>query len=290
MRENNTGEQLSISRRSGSGLSIAGIGTLGGQISQLSLNGKNLIPEFAGTDQAALVYGYTLAPWPNRLADGKYEFNQHSYQAAKLDEQNNANHGLLLTEEMEIQSKHEGSLELSYSFGQDQQYPFAVDLVVKYELTEDSLLVTATATNNSGQPAPFAIGFHPYFLVDDDFELNASFTGKIFTDSRMLPTGKESVSGLSLRPDSPELASLDDCFFGAEAVTIKRPDFQYEIRALEGIEYFMFYRPAVKVFEAGQALAIEPMSHPANIFATDIGSTEIEAGGSRQYSFEIKIL
>lgn len=290
MRENDPGEQLSISRRSGSGLSIAGIGTLGGQISQLSLNGKQLIPEFAGKDQQALVFGYTLAPWPNRLAEGRYSFQQQSYQIAGLDDQNNANHGLLLAEEFEVQAKHQDWVELSYSFGQGNQYPFAIDLVIKYQITEDALVVSATAINNSSHPAPFAIGFHPYFLVGDEFELSANFRSRVLTDERMLPTGVENVNGLNLNAASPELSTLDDCFFGADVVTISRPDCKFEISAQQGIDYFMFYRPHVKLFDEGQALAIEPMSHRANVFASDIESTEIAAGEQREFSFEIKIL
>ena len=290
MRENDHGEQLSISRQSGSELSIAGIGPVGGQIQHLSLNGKVLIPHFSGANQLAKVFGYTMAPWPNRLAGGKYTFRESDIQALNLDADGNANHGLLLDQEFEIESQHEDKLALSYSFGLDSQYPFAVDLQLEFELHEDSLLVRAIATNHSGQAAPFGIGFHPFFLLGDRFEVSAPFTNRVLTDSRMLPVSDEEISGLALNQDSAEVAGLDTCFYGADAITVLRPDCSFEIRALQGFDYFMLYRPDEQIFEEGPALAIEPMSHRANVFAEDIDSTEIAAGDSRVFSYEIRIL
>jgi len=50
----------------------------------------------------------------------------------------------------------------------------------------------------------------------------------------------------------------------------------------------MFYHPSAKVFDQVSALAIEPMSHPANVLATDVHSTEIAAGESKSYGYEIR--
>ena len=44
-------------------------------------------------------------------------------------------------------------------------YPWAVDLHVLYDLGADGLTVTQTATNLSGEPAPYACGAHPYLCV-----------------------------------------------------------------------------------------------------------------------------
>lgn len=288
MRKNDPGEQLSISRLDGKALSIAEFGVFGGQVSHLVLGGVEVIPKFSGEDARAQVFGYTMAPWPNRLQDGKYQMAGIDYQMPKLDSQNNANHGLLLDEKMEILSHDSDSLKLSYSFGKDAHYPFAIDLEIEFVLEENALVTRATATNNSLTAAPFAIGFHPYFLMGSKFTLSAGFTHQVVTDDRMLPVSSKEILGLDLDQDSLELATLDDCYFGGREVLVTNPSGSFEIRALENINYFMLYRPSALVFEQGSALAIEPMSHPANVFATDIAGTHILAGDSKSYSYEIR--
>jgi aldose 1-epimerase len=288
VRKNDPGEQLSISRRDEKTLSIAEFGVFGGQISHLVLGGVEVIPKFAGENARAQVFGYTMAPWPNRLEDGKYRMAGIDFQAPKLDSQNNANHGLLLDEKMEIVSHASDSLKLSHSFGQDAHYPFAIELELEFTLEENALLTRATATNNSIHAAPFAIGFHPYFLMGNEFTVSAGFTHQIATDDRMLPVSTKEVSRLDLNQDSLELATLDDCYFGSNEVMVTNSAGSFEIRGLENINYFMLYRPSARVFAQGSALAIEPMSHPANVFATDIASTQILPGESKSYSYEIR--
>jgi aldose 1-epimerase len=288
VRKNYPGEQLSISRLDGKASSIAEFDVLGGQISHLVLGGVEVIPEFAGENPRAQVFGFTMAPWPNRLQDGKYQMAGTDYRIPKLDSQGNANHGLLLDEKMKILSHASDSLKLSYSFGQDAHYPFAIDLEIEFILEENALVTRATATNNSTHAAPFAIGFHPYFLMGSEFTVSASFTHQIVTDGRMLPVSAKEVSGLDLNQNSLELATLDDCYYGSNEVLVKNSLGSFQIRGLENINCFMLYRPSARIFAQGSALAIEPMSHPANVFATDIASTEILAGESKSYSYEIR--
>lgn len=288
MRKNDPGEQLSISRLDGKALSIAEFSALGGQISHLVLGGVEVIPKFSGENARDQVFGFTLAPWPNRLEDGQYQMDGIEYQIPKLDSQNNANHGLLLDEKMEILSHDSNSLKLSYSFGKDAYYPFAIDLEIEFILEENALVTRATATNNSLTAAPFAIGFHPYFLMRDEFTVSAGFTHRVLTDDRMLPVSTKGVLGLDLNQDSLELAALDDCYFGSNEVLVTSPSSSFEIRGLENINYFMLYRPPVRLFSQGSALAIEPMSHLTNVFATDISSAQIPPGESKSYSYEIR--
>jgi len=288
VRKNDPGEQLSISRRDEKNLSIAEFGVFGGQISHLVLGGVEVIPKFSGESSRARVFGYTMAPWPNRLEDGNYQMDGIEYQIPKLDSQNNANHGLLLDEKMEIVSHDSDSLKLNYSFGKDAHYPFAIDLEIEFSLEENALVTRATATNNSLNAAPFAIGFHPYFLMGSKFTVSAGFTHRVVADDRMLPVSAKEVSRLDLNQDSPELATLDDCYYGSNEVLVTNPSGSFEIRGLENINYFMLYRPPAQVFAQGSALAIEPMSHLTNVFATDIASAQILPGESKSYSYEIR--
>lgn len=289
MRKNDTGEQLSISRVDENKTSMAVFSPLGGQILELSLNGRQIIGGYAGQDTMAQIFGYTMAPWPNRLADGAYRFRDQFFQVEKLDEDNNANHGLVLKQQMEVISHSADSLTLLYSFGEDKCYPFALDLEIKFSLQKDSLLVTSVARNNAGHSIPFALGFHPYFTLGDKFDISADFSHRIETDKRKLPIGESQIGGIHFDQDSQELASLDDCFYGASEVIINTNGFECSIKSLDNFRYFMLYRPNTKVFDRFSAVAIEPMSHQTNVFNTDIASTEIAAGDEKVFSYEIRI-
>lgn len=270
------------------GTSIAVISPRGGAICKLLFNDFELVPDFLAADPLDYVYGHTLAPWPNRLEDASYEFRGTSYQFEDHDAQHNKNHGLLLTEDFEIREHLKDRLTLGYRFGEHPGYPFEIDLEIQYALTDKGFEVAATAMN-LGNDAPFAIGFHPYFLTRDHFRLQAKFSSKSIQNERMLPVGTEVIAGLDLDQDSKELADLDHLFEGANRVSIAREDGALVVEAIENLPFFMAYRPKDQV-ASEPVLAIEPQSAKANVFSTDIESVVIPSGEQKTYSFQIRRL
>jgi aldose 1-epimerase len=282
-------EQLSLSRVTENGTSIAVISPLGGAICQLLVNDFEIVPQFSLSDPLALRYGHVLAPWPNRLEDGSFDFRGTSYRFENLDAQQNLNHGFLSGKTLEVRSHKSDSLVLGYRFGEHPSYPFEIDLEIHYRLTDSALEVSAKATN-LGVDAPFAIGFHPYFLTGDDFQLSANFTSQSVQDQRMLPVGEKAISGIDLTELSPELQTLDHCFWGADQVLLVRPGGKVLIEAQENMPYFMLYRPDRLLAESGPVVAIEPQSAKANVLKNDIESVVLPAGQTRHFRFAIRKL
>ncbi len=260
---------------------MASISTTGGMLLDLQLGGAQLISSANIANPLAIYMGTVLAPWPNRLRDGRYELNQTSYAFEKLDAQQNLNHGLVGEREFEIVEQGESFVSLGYEFGSDPGYPFRVDLTVRYELTENELLVTALALNNEREATPFAIGFHPYFLVVEAFELSGDFSHHVLTDERMLPSGAEQVNGLRYAG-----GPMDDCYFGSDSVLLKTAEASVQVQLGENMSHFMFYRPGPDIGDS--MLAIEPMSSSANVFADDIRSVLLQPGELKRYSFSVK--
>ena len=256
---------------------------------ELFVNELPVIPKFAGDNPQKFVFGSTLAPWPNRLEDGRFSLDSRVFEFKDLDAQNNKNHGLVLNTEFQVTEQNADSVTLAHRFGAESEYPFQIELRISYQLLSDGLKVAATATNY-GDVAPFAIGFHPYFLTGPSFEVSAAFTHRGVSNERMLPVAVDPIPGLHLAQDSEDLDTLDHCFMGANEVVVMRPEGGFVIRALENLPYFMLYRPSDQIFQEGSALAIEPMSAPANIFRNDIESVLLEAGETKSFSFEIRRL
>ena len=141
-----------------------------------------------------------LAPWPNRLGDGRYSFDGSSGQAP-LDEpgRRNAIHGLVRWIPWQVRSRAQNVLVMGCALHPQPAYPWRLALEVEYRLGRGGLTVTATATNVGRRPAPFGIGFHPYLTVGtptvDDVRLTLPAGRCLATDERGLPTGATLVAG-----------------------------------------------------------------------------------------------
>jgi aldose 1-epimerase len=279
VRQSDPEQQLSIHHRGGSS-SIARISRIGAALEGLTLGGVELIAP-PNSDWSKMFFGSVLAPWPNRLADGGFDHNGQRYRVGTLDADNNANHGLLYNQKLQLASHSEDSLSLEAGLA-DAGYPWKVKLGIDYSLSEWELQVRATAFNESDETAPFAIGFHPYFLTGESFLLEGNFTHRVTTDSRMLPKGIEEVSGFNYSG-----GELDSCFFGSDQIRLTTPHATIEVTLQENLSHFMFYRPRSEV---GNLLAIEPMSCGADAFNRELSANLLAPGEEKSYRFSVRKL
>ena len=266
---------------------MAVISSAGGAITQLNLNGEEVICPDPNPADWKKAYGSILAPWPNRLDNGIYKFGGRIFHARDLDEDSNANHGYLLSRNLDIVNEEKSELVLAYQFGEDDSYPFQVRLEVRYSLSDSELSISAVATNLDSGPAPFAIGFHPYFCINGDFRLSANVQERYITDERMLPVSKEPFSGLEILHTGESQLAIDSCFSGSDlVVSLDTQNYVLEIQQSSSLDHLMIYKPN----EANlNLLAIEPMSAPANAFATEISRHTIPSGEFRSFTFGIKM-
>ena len=278
MRQSDPEQQLSIHHRGG-GSSIARISRIGGALEALALDGQQIIVE-PESDFSKVFFGSVLAPWPNRLDGGQFEHHGKVHSVGVLDGQNNANHGLLYSEELRVLEHKENSLLLEYDFGPANGYPWQLTLRVSYTISENELLVQAEVQNHATEAVPFAIGFHPYLLSGKSFELSGSFSHKVTTDSRMLPTAVEEITGLAYTG-----GALDDCFYGSTKARLASELGEVEVELLENLDHFMFYRPGP---DLGDLIAIEPMSAGANAFNLDIENNLLQPNETKNFSFVIR--
>jgi aldose 1-epimerase len=279
--------ELTISRTSNNCLSMAVISAFGGSLSFLSLFDRIVIDRTNAESIGQYAYGTVLAPWPNRIPGGTYEFLGNGYKTEVLDAAGNANHGLLRKREMEVRQHEDSFIVLGYLFGEDDVYPFSVDLEVRYELTDQGLETTATAKNLSGDTVPFAIGFHPYFATEEPFVLHTNGSELITTDERLIPNGRKKLDanfGLDFHTEQ----AFDGCVV-ANWAKLEFEGYNLLIEASENLPYLMVYRPPMTVLESGgQSLAVEPMSHPTNVFQTDIDSAIMNAHETKSYFFSVR--
>jgi len=178
--------------------SAAVVTEVGATLRSFTVDGEDVVDGFEVHDLASAGRGQVLAPWPNRLEDGSYEFGGRRATAAWNEpERANAIHGLVRWLPWHLAAATSDAVELGCILYPSPAYPWRLDLTVRYALAPGGLEVTCRATNRSGSTAPFGVGFHPYVRAGggtiDDARLTVPASQRLVTDDRALPVGVEHV-------------------------------------------------------------------------------------------------
>jgi aldose 1-epimerase len=299
-----TGEQYEIQ----AGDYAATVTALGATLRALTHANRDLVTTFDADELPPHSAGQLLAPWPNRVASGSYDFDGATYQLAisepKLD---NAIHGLTRFAVFALVGRTEASVTLRSQGHGSQGYPFAVQADATYSLdAEGGLTVTVTATNVGSRPAPWGTAAHPYLTVAtplvDDSELSLPACAWQPVDERLIPAGPpRDVSGsdYDFRTSRKLGATVLDTAFtqlGRDADGLT-----WVHIAGGGTHTGMWLDasyPWVQVFTSDplepehrrKALAVEPMTCPPNSFVTGIDRIRLAPGDSVTHRWGLRSL
>ncbi|MBA8794153.1 aldose 1-epimerase [Friedmanniella endophytica] len=143
--------------------------------------------------------GATLAPWPNRVTDGRYAFDGTEHQLALTEPaRGHALHGLVAWADFTATELADDRVGLITHLPAQQGYPFPVSVAVTFALGPDGLTSTVTGTNLGTVDAPWGTGPHPYLVAGpgrvDDWTLTLPAHRVLtVTPDRLVPTGLEPV-------------------------------------------------------------------------------------------------
>jgi aldose 1-epimerase len=176
------------------GAARAVVTEVGGGLRSWQIDGEELLDTFAADAPADTFRGKILAPWPNRLRDGRYAFAGVEQRTPVTEpERSTALHGLVLDERFTVVRRSEAAITLDHVLRPRSGYPFTLRLEIEYALGDDALTVTLQATNLSPWPAPFGAGLHPYLRATggraDECLLEVPAATRVPVDERMLPNG-----------------------------------------------------------------------------------------------------
>ena len=139
---------------------------VGATLRELSWQGRPLIAGFGRHDLPFGYQGAVLAPWPNRLAGGRYRFGDKEFQVPLTEpERLNALHGLVAFAPWVVASAEPESVTLTHRIWPQRGYPYLLDLRASYRLSENGLTFTLSASNSGDTPAPYGASFHPYLIA-----------------------------------------------------------------------------------------------------------------------------
>ena len=262
--------------------SYATVDLAGGGIRELVLENESLIKP--STDGFKTHGGIAiLAPFANRIRSGNYSFMGRDY-VLPVNSEGNAIHGFAKDSTFSP-AKVEDSYCRIRTDMTGAGYPWTIRLEVTYEIMKDRFKCSAVAKNRSSSPAPFQIGFHPYFTFSDYWSLSSDLPGALLEyKDRFFPDGSSMVIDPFLL-ESASAGNLDNTFMHSGALT-----FTTERRKVlidrKNFNYLVLYNGP---YSEGISVAVEPMSAPPDAFNNEIGLVTIMPGSSFRASFSIRI-
>ncbi len=298
-----TGEQWVIAH----GHQEAVVTEVGATLRSYTFGGTDVVDGFGATEWSHAGRGQVLAPWPNRLGDGRYRWRGVDAQAA-LDEPalGNAIHGLVRWLPWRLEANAQNVVALRCTIRPTPGYPWSLELRCEYRLRRDGLVVTTRAACAGESAAPFGIGFHPYLTAGTERVDTASLLlpagRRLVLDARSLPTGEiRDVAGTELDFTAGRIVGptqLDTPFTDLRRGTdgIARAGLEDPVTG-RGVElwvddrfrYLMcFTGDTLEAEHRRRAVAIEPMTCPPDAFRSGKDLIELEPGESWEGSWGMR--
>jgi aldose 1-epimerase len=248
------------------------------------------LDEICGSGRAQV-----LVPWPNRVAEGKYEFRGEEQQLPVNEPSTgSAIHGLVRWGSWEAVERDRDRVVVRHRLHPQPGYPFALELWSKYSLSGTGLRVVTQATNLGDRPCPFGAGFHPYLLPGtpsvDDALLRLPARSVLETDEGGVPVGRSPVEGTELDFRGGRAlggTKLDHCFGDLERdadglvrVTLGWPGSGVTLWADAAYRYLQLYTGDDRPDVSRRSLAVEPMTCPPQAFRSGEDVVVLEPGAS----------
>ena len=245
-------------------------------------------------------HGQVLAPWPNRLRDGRWEWqgDQMRLPVDEPDKGNSASHGLVRWSAWAVVRDAPDRVELLHRLMPRPGYPFRLDLTAGYALDAvEGLTATVVAVNAGPTAAPVALGAHPYLRPPgggpiDGATLRLPAATRTLVDAWGMPVGREPVSGTRYDfRESRRLGSLalNDAFTDLEPAADGRVWVELGDDRGGAVVFWseapcrwlqVFSGDTLEPARRRYGLAIEPMTAPAGALASKVGLTVLAPGES----------
>lgn len=163
---------------------------------------------FVGRPQ---VYGIPVLFTPNRIANGKFNFDGHEYNFPITDKvYNNHLHGFLHKRPWRIAKQevkeNEVIIEAVFECGPQsdffENFPHEFEFLYRISLSQAGLISSYTISNKGDKKMPLGLGFHTAFCVpftedsnEADYLIKATVGGRWELTEALLPTGKYIAKG-----------------------------------------------------------------------------------------------
>lgn len=213
---------------------------------------------------------YPLVPFSNRIGQATLVWQGTQHPLVRNDgDEPHAIHGVGWQRPWEVLDADERSAMLAYEHRPDASWPFEFDCSQAFRLSEDSLELTLALTNQSAQPAPVGLGWHPWFPKRPDSHLAFRASGRWEMGPDKLPTTRAPSTGIDA--DCVRL-DVDHCYDGWDGQAELR-DGMLRVRLESNLQRLVAFTNPAREY-----VAVEPVSHVNNavhLYASGAAATEL---------------
>ena len=245
---------------------------LGGAIAGFWLDDQPVLRSTPAAQLASarLAGSYPLVPFSNRIGHASlvWQGTQHPLVRNNGDEPH-AIHGVGWQRPWSVLDSDATSAMLAYEHRPDPSWPFAFDCSQSFRLAPDGLQMTLAMTNQSAQPAPAGLGWHPYFTKRPGSRIAVRATGRWETGPDQLPTRRVPVTGVDAHCES---LVVDHCFDGWDGAAQLR-DAVMQVTVRSDLSRVVVFTNGTRPY-----VAIEPVSHVNNavhLYASGVPAQEL---------------
>lgn len=260
---------------------------LGGAIRRLDLRSPDgsRVPLLRPTPESATRRGDTccfhLLPWVGRIPDGTFPFNGRVHRLRKdSNDGMHAIHGDITQRAWTITDRSPISVRMELDARAprlpDRNWPWDYRADLRYELGENQMTCELGVTNESAEPFPVGLGFHPYFQrrlwaegPTESCVVHADVRGH-YPLTNLAATGPAVADAFcdTLASGTPLLQPTDDVFLKGEGhptVTWPRSRVRVRVESDESMAHLVLWAP----YEQGKPtsfLCVEPLSTTTDAF------------------------
>lgn len=245
-----------------------------------------------------------LHPWANRLGESRFALGRRKVDLdlgglhVKRDGSGLPMHGLLTAApgwrvERHLELDDGGLLLAGFDFGSYPHlldaFPFPHRVAIEARLEGAALSISTTVRAGDEVGVPLAFGFHPYLCLPGvpraEWVLEAPVGERLDLDDQMLPTGRREA--VRIEPGPLGERHFDDAYLapsGGAPFALSGGGRRLELRLGEGYPFTQIYAPADT-----DAVAIEPMTAPANALLSGEDLRWLDPGASFTATFSISV-
>ncbi|MFZ4573846.1 MAG: hypothetical protein ACOYN0_05575 [Phycisphaerales bacterium] len=172
---------------------------------------------------------YTLAPWCNRIDGAVFEFDGRTHELTANWHDGTAIHGDVHHREWQLTDRSPVSARLEVDCLGRRNWPWPFRAGVRYELSDDALLVEMSLENAGATPMPFGLGLHPFWMKRlggraEEAVVRMPTSGR-YPCERIMATGPSVIEelGARLAVGTTIEENLDDVFSGFDFAEVRWP-------------------------------------------------------------------
>lgn len=283
-----SGEQWTISYAG----KDAVIASVGGGLRDFTVDGKSYVDGYGDDEMAPGSAGHILAPWPGRIGDGEYTFDNETHNLPWNEPGNRcALHGLVGWLRWSAADVSDSSVTIECALPAQPGYPFPLVFRTRWSVGPYGLRAAHTVSNVGTRACPFGMGVHPYLTIPgsalSQWQLRIPAKTKLLNDERLLPTGE--VAPATFRETTTIGDTVLDTTFGElerdsdrnARVVVTNADDSAGVTVWmdESFGWLQLYTGDTLSDERKRrSLAIEPMTCAPDSFNNDLGLVSLQPG------------